>query len=115
LPLFIPDSGDVPRSNVLSLHDDTDPIRERFPLRRAPFRVRPNTSFGIIADLSLPIAYGDLRLTTGVASSGASVFRDTSDGRSYALAHEHGEDGEHRTFPAVSVAARLIPVGLSAA
>ena len=39
--------------------------------------------------------------------------RSHPEPRAGALAREHGEDGEHRTFPAVSTAARLIPVGRS--
>jgi putative transposase len=48
-----------------------------------------------------------------------AAARNVGDGRSRATrshaqsasAHEHGEDGEHRTFPAVSTAASSAPVG----
>ena len=48
-----------------------------------------------------------------------AAARNVGDGRSRAtrshaqsaLAHEHGEDGEHRTFPAVSTVAHSSPFG----
>ena len=51
--------------------------------------------------------------------SSQAATRNAGDGRSgatrnhaqSALAHEHGEDGEHRTFSAVSTVARSSPVG----
>jgi transposase InsO family protein len=52
-------------------------------------------------------------------SNAQAAARNAGDGRSRAarshaqsaLAHEHGEDGEHRTFPVVSTVASSAPVG----
>ena len=67
----------------------------RFPVRSASLLSRP--------DLAPP---EPRRATEGNGRSGA-----TRSHAQRALAREHGEDGEHRTFPAVSTVAHSAPVG----
>jgi transposase-like protein len=49
-------------------------------------------------------------------AQGYRRFRCHACGKQFnerALAHEHGEDGEHRTFSEVSTVAHSLPVGVS--
>ena len=86
---------------VVTLNPERDTV-----VRAATSQIRLSGSIGTPAFPSRP---------TSVQATG----RNEGDGRSRAtrshaqsaLAHEHGEDGEHRTFAAVSTAASSAPVG----
>jgi hypothetical protein len=69
--------------------------KTRFPVRSASLLSRP--------DLAPP---KPRRAAEGTGRSGA-----TRSHAQRALSREHGEDGEHRTFPEVSTVAQSAPVG----
>jgi hypothetical protein len=78
-------------------------------------------------DMLIQAATSQIRLSGSIGEpafpprpgSAQGTARNEGDGRSRAtrshaqsaLAHEHGEDGEHRTFPAVSTVASSASVG----
>jgi putative transposase len=75
-------------------------------VRAATSQIRPSGSIGAPASPSRP---GNVQATGRNEGDGRS--RTTRNHAQSALAHEHGEDGEHRTFAAVSTAASSAPVG----
>jgi hypothetical protein len=64
---------------------------------------------GSIGEPAFPSRPGSTQAAARNAGDGRSA--DTRSHAQSALAHEHGEDGEHRTFSAVSTAAHSAPVG----
>ena len=64
---------------------------------------------GSIGEPAFPSRPGSAQATARNEGDGRS--RATRSHAQSALAHEHGEDGEHRTFSAVSTVAHSSPVG----
>ena len=64
---------------------------------------------GSIGEPAFPFRPGSAQATARNGGDGRSAA--TRSHAQSALAHEHGEDGEHRTFAAVSTAASSAPVG----
>jgi transposase InsO family protein len=71
----------------------------------------PISLFSSIGEPAFPSRPGGAQATARNEGDGRS--RATRSHAQSALAHEHGEDGEHRTFSAVSTVAHSPPVGRS--